>query len=181
MVDGGHSSDRVALVAAGRDWAAEFAAEAARIRAALGDLVVAIEHVGSTALPGVPAKPVIDLVVGVRQLDLGPDGERVMRRLGYVSRTRVRAGRRYFRRGTPRTHFVHLVEWESPQWREYIYFRDWMRARPDEAAEYAEFKRDLVARSGGNRGAYRREKQRWIERALERTRADRVSGHRSSA
>jgi GrpB-like predicted nucleotidyltransferase (UPF0157 family) len=176
-VDG--APDRVSLVAAGRDWAAEFAAEAARIQAALGDLVIAVEHVGSTALPGVPTKPVIDLVVGARRLDLGPEGERALRRLGYVSRTRARAGRRYFRRGTPRSHFVHLVEWESPEWREYIYFRDWMRARPDEAAEYSAFKRELVHRSGGNRGVYRREKQRWIEAALDRARADRVSHHES--
>jgi GrpB-like predicted nucleotidyltransferase (UPF0157 family) len=164
---------RVSLVAAGRDWQAEFAAEAARIQSALGELVVAVEHVGSTALPGVPAKPVIDLLVGLRQLDLGRDGERALRRLGYVSRTR--AGRRYFRRGSPRSHFVHLVEWESPEWREYIYFRDWMRARPDEAAAYSAFKRELVRRSGGNRGVYRSEKQRWIEAALDRAQADRLS------
>ena len=172
-MDVDRASDRVSLVAAGRDWEAEFGAEAARIEAGLGDLVIAIEHVGSTALPGVPAKPVIDLVVGLRRRELGREGERALRRLGYVSRTR--AGRRYFRRGTPRSHFVHLVEWESPEWREYIYFRDWMRARPDEASAYAAFKRELVRQTGGNRGVYRREKQRWIEAALDRAQADRLS------
>jgi GrpB-like predicted nucleotidyltransferase (UPF0157 family) len=167
----------VDLVEHERDWAAAFAEEAVRIKEALGDLVVAVEHVGSTAVPGVPAKPVIDLVVGVTRLELGPDGERAMRRLGYVSRTRAGAGRRYFRRGAPRTHFVHLVEWESLRWRQYIYFRDWMRARPGEAAAYAEFKRELVNRCGGNRGVYGRDKQRWIEAALDRAQADRVSNH----
>jgi GrpB-like predicted nucleotidyltransferase (UPF0157 family) len=151
------------------DWTAAFEEEAARVREALGPRVAAVEHVGSTAIPQVPAKPVVDILAGLLAMPLDDEQLRALRRLGYVSRQR--AGRRYFRRGSPRSHFLHVVLFEGREWRRYLFFRDYLRARPEEAAAYARLKRDLVARAPVDPGTYAREKTRWIDAAVQRAEA----------
>lgn len=167
-MDGDPNGGALVLVEGG-DWVAAFEEEAARLRAALGPGVAAVEHVGSTAIPGMPAKPVVDILVGLLEMPLDDDQLRALRRLGYVSRRR--AGRSYFRRGSPRSHFVHVMPFDGREWRRYVFFRDYLRARPDEAAAYAALKRDLVAQAPSDRGTYAREKTRWIDAAVGRAQA----------
>src|SRR5436190_17003606 len=132
-------------------WSARYVAEAAAISAAFGDLAVEIEHVGSTAVPGLAAKPTIDVAVGVMTLDLPPDVVASMEALGYEDcEAESRAGERRFRRGdgAPRTFIVHAVEWGSAAWLDYLRFRDALRADPELAREYETLKRSLLDESG---------------------------------
>ena len=94
-------------------WPRQFEEEKARIVAALGDVmegVVAIEHVGSTAVPGLAAKPIIDIIPGVRDLSYGGLCIQPLERLDYEYLGEMGIpGRFYFRKGDPRTHHLHLV------------------------------------------------------------------------
>lgn len=151
-------------------WPLAFAEEAARIREACGgDALAAIEHIGSTAVPGLAAKPIIDIMPGV--LDIGR-AERLipaMQSLGYESLGAYGIERRlYFRRGEPRSHHVHMVELGGEFWRRHLLFRDHLRANPAQAAEYARLKRELASRFGVDREGYTAAKTGFIERCLAR-------------
>ena len=94
------------------DWPRRYAAERDRIRGALGDTVLAIEHVGGTAVPDLPAKPVIDLMVGVEDIERAGPAVAGLINLGYEYVPEFETqlpDRRYFRLGAPETHHVHMV------------------------------------------------------------------------
>jgi GrpB-like predicted nucleotidyltransferase (UPF0157 family) len=132
------------------EWPRLFSEEAARVREALGDVVVEIEHMGSTAVPGLASKPVIDISVGLRTLDLSAGRVAAMEALGYEYLGELGLpGRLYFRKGpTASTHHVHAVEWDGEHWHRHRAFRDYLRAHPDEALGYAEAKRRLATEVG---------------------------------
>jgi GrpB-like predicted nucleotidyltransferase (UPF0157 family) len=158
-------------------WPLRFEEERARIVAALGDVTegrVAVEHVGSTAVPGLAAKPVIDIVVGVRDLDVGERCVGPLEAIGYEYRGEAGIpGRLYFRKGNPRTHHVHMVRHGSELWERHVLFRDLLRERPAIAAEYGALKRELAVRYRTRRLEYTDAKTPFIEEALAEARADR--------
>ena len=127
------------------DWPERFQQEAERLRNAIGDIVVEIEHIGSTAVPGIWAKPTIDIAVGVSEVDdVDADAVSAMEQLGYVYRGEAGvAGRHYFRKGAtyPRDFHVSIIEWRGRLWQDYVLLRDYLRGHPDEAAAYVEAKR----------------------------------------
>jgi GrpB-like predicted nucleotidyltransferase (UPF0157 family) len=139
-------------------WPARFEAECDRIVAACGpDVFVAIEHVGSTAVPGLPAKPIIDMMPGVRSLaDVTPGRVRRLEGIGWeyvpeYERDDPRWGdgmpdRRYFRKDErgERAFHMHLVEAGSEFWTTHLLFRDWLRAHPEDMRAYAEVKRCIA-------------------------------------
>ncbi|HEU4629768.1 MAG TPA: GrpB family protein [Gemmatimonadaceae bacterium] len=137
-------------------WATLFAAEAARIGSALGtELPLDLEHVGSTAVPGLVAKPILDLLGGY------PPGAPVapyvaaLVRAGYVHRGEQGIpGREYFRRGEPRAYHLHLVVRDGPLWREHLAFRDALRADAALRDAYAALKLELARRHARDREAY---------------------------
>lgn len=126
-------------------WHRLFAEEAVRLCEAIGGHVVAIEHVGSTAICGLSAKPIIDIAAVVRQ---AADAERCVRPLesiGYEYRGEGGiAGRYYFVRCESRTHHLHMVELGSDPWRGHLLFRDYLRGHREVAEEYEGLKRDLA-------------------------------------
>jgi NAD-dependent deacetylase len=130
------------------EWPRLYDEEAARIREALGDSVIELEHMGSTAVPGLAGKPVIDISVGLRTLDLGGEHITALEELGYECLGELGLpGRLYFRKGSAiSTHHVHAVEWDSEHW--HRAFRDYLRAHPKEAWRYGESKRRLAAEVG---------------------------------
>jgi tRNA threonylcarbamoyladenosine biosynthesis protein TsaE len=149
------------------DWAERFASEAAVLREALGDLVLEIEHVGSTAVTGLAAKPTIDIAVGATTIDLPVQTVKQVEALGYRDAgDDNRPGERRFRKGDtfPREVIVHVVEWGGPKWRDYLRFRDALRADPALVQEYEELKRSLIAERGEYRGV---DKEELIKRVLE--------------
>ncbi|HEX8503293.1 MAG TPA: GrpB family protein [Pyrinomonadaceae bacterium] len=130
-------------------WRDAFEAEAKDIAAALGDNVAAVHHIGSTAIPGIYAKPIIDFLVEVRDI-AGVDGRSpAMETLGYeVMGEYGIPGRRYFRkddREGVRTHHVHAFETGSAEAGRHLAFRDYMLAHPEEAQRYSELKRRLAS------------------------------------
>ena len=163
-------------------WPARFRIESQLIHIALADLAPAIEHIGSTAVPGLAAKPVIDMLVGVRSLT---EFERHYERLciyGYEyipEYERVLPDRRFFKRVVRgvRTHHVHVVELDGLYWNRYLKFRDSLRADSWLAARYAELKRRLAARFRFERDAYTNGKTGFVEAVLAMPR--RESGRRA--
>jgi GrpB-like predicted nucleotidyltransferase (UPF0157 family) len=133
--------ERRAIVIAPYDpgWPERFLVERARIAAALGERALRIEHIGSTSVPGLAAKPIVDILVEVASLE-GIDLEPA----GYVLRVREE-GHRMFR--TPELD-VHVHVWPSgsPDIERQIRFRDRLRASPEDLAAYAALKRELAAR-----------------------------------
>ncbi len=139
---------RVEVVPHDPRWRDEFEAEAGRVAAALGENVVAVHHIGSTAIPGIYAKPVVDLLVEVRDVDELDGRGAAMEALGYeVLGEYGIPGRRYFRkddREGVRTHNLHAFEAGSAEARRHLAFRDYMLAHPEEARRYSELKRRLA-------------------------------------
>jgi GrpB-like predicted nucleotidyltransferase (UPF0157 family) len=130
-------------------WRDSFAAEAKDVAAALGENLVAIHHIGSTAIPGIHAKPVVDLLVEVRDI-AGLDARSpAMESLGYeVMGEYGIPGRRYFRKSNregTRTHHVHAFETGSGEVQRHLAFRDYMIAHPADAQAYSELKQKLAA------------------------------------
>jgi len=139
---------RVEVVPHDPRWRDAFESEAQHVAAALGENVVAIHHIGSTAIPGIYAKPVVDLLVEVRDV-AGADGRSsAMESLGYeVMGEYGIHGRRYFRKDTRegiRTHNVHAFEVGSAEVERHLAFRDYMIAHPLDAQRYSELKRRLA-------------------------------------
>lgn len=140
-------------------WPRLFEEERARLMQAIGEWAVAIEHVGSTAVPGLAAKPIIDIGVALENLVDSLKCITPLVNLGYQCKGEFGIpGRIYFRKvtdepvpgatydGAGRTHQVHMYQRDHEQFRWHIAFRDYMRSHPDDAAEYAALKREVAAR-----------------------------------
>ncbi len=172
--------EEVAIVPYDPRWPALFEEEKARLLARLPrDLVRRIEHFGSTAVPGLAAKPIVDMLVEVA--DLAETRARIVPVLeaeGYEHFWRPTHGEdgppfyAWFIRRDPatgaRTHHIHMVEREFAEHWDRLAFRDWLRARPDVAAEYETLKRRLAGASPADRVAYTRGKTEFIVRETER-------------
>lgn len=148
-------------------WAALFEAEHARLAAALAAFGAVVEHCGSTSIAGIPAKPIIDILVGVPEpLDI-PGLRAAFAPLGYEHATWAGVpGHEVFGKGDPRTHLAHVVPLHGAAWDRMLRFRDALRADPALAAEYAALKRDLAARLPENRAAYTDGKSALVQRVL---------------
>jgi len=157
------------------EWAALFAEEAARLRAALGDRLMAIEHVGSTSVPGLAAKPILDLAASVPSLREAEALVPALRALGYIHKPDPEMPERlYLVKGPPerRTHHLSLAEPASRLWREHLLFRDRLRADAALASDYARLKFELAERFATDRPAYLAGKQAFIDAALLRETGD---------
>jgi GrpB-like predicted nucleotidyltransferase (UPF0157 family) len=154
-------------------WKVIFQQERASLAEALGPLARSIEHVGSTAVPGIRAKPVIDILVTVENLRL-EDVEGGLGSLGYVHVRIGDPGRLFFRKGMPRTHHVHVVRHVGDEHRKHLQFRDRLIGHPDEAEEYERLKVSLALRYREDREAYSKGKDDFIAIILERSENERL-------
>jgi GrpB-like predicted nucleotidyltransferase (UPF0157 family) len=119
---------------------------------------------GSTAVPGLAAKPVLDISVGLVRLDLAAGEIAAMERLGYEYMGEFGIpGRLFFRKGgADRTHHVHAVEWGREQWHRHRALREYLLAHPDEAARYGEHKLRIAAEAAGSNDYWER-KQPYVD------------------
>ena len=164
------------LVPYDRTWPLEFAAEADRIERACEGLPLALEHIGSTAVPGLAAKPVIDILAGRPGNVSGERFVAAFRQLGYEHKGAYGVpGRNYFRRGSPRTHHVHLVSRSSAFWREHLLFRDYLRTHPEVAREYETIKRELAALYLQDKERYTDAKGPFIKSIIRRAKQEGIS------
>ena len=165
--------DEIAVVDYDPMWPAKFVAEAQTLREILGDHLAEIAHVGSTAVPGLAAKPVIDILIGVYSLEAAKAAVPEIEALGYSYwREDTVPKRLYFVKGLPphgpRSHHIHLVEQGSEFWRTHLLFRDFLRANPEEARRYADLKHKLAAQFAGDREAYTEGKAEYIQAVLQK-------------
>lgn len=164
---------RIVIVEYDPAWPRAFEAERARLAEVLCPYALTLEHIGATAVPGLAAKPTIDIAVGLARLADAPPCTLRMARLGYDYRPELEAEmpeRRFFRKGytegAQATHQVHMTEVGSDFFDRDLLFRDWLRGHPEDRAAYAALKRELAARHGDDRDAYTRAKADFI-RALQ--------------
>ncbi len=137
----------VEVVPHDRSWRIQFAHESIAIAHTLGKNTIAVHHIGSTAIPGIYAKPIVDFLVEVREIAIVDPFNSAMQTLGYEAMGEFGIpGRRYFRKDINgvRTHHVHTFEIGSPQIDRHLNFRDYMIAHSEEAKRYSDLKRDLA-------------------------------------
>ena len=136
-------------------WHALFTEEANRLRVAIGEYVLAIEHVGSTAICGLSAKPIIDISIAVQKIADATKCVTPLEQLGYEYRGEQGiAGRHFFAKGDPRTHHLHIVELSSDFLVAHLLFRNYLRQHRETAEEYESLKQDLAQKHKENRKAY---------------------------
>lgn len=162
-------SDPIVVVEYDPGWPAEFARLRDRAQVAVGEIARSIEHVGSTAVPGLAAKPVIDLVVVVESEDDVPEAIRRLEAVGYTARGDLGVpGREAFSwpEGEVR-HHLYVSPQTSDELRAQLRFRDRLRRDPLLAREYEALKRDLAERNRDDRSGYTEAKTGFIEAALQ--------------
>lgn len=169
----GLEKDVVRLVPYQEAWARLFEEEKAWIESAVGLYILDIQHVGSTSIPAIPAKPIIDIGVAVHNFEEAAVCIDPIVQLGYIYRGENGIPRRhYFRKGSPRTHHLHMNEIDGPDWQNQILFRDYLRQHPEVAAEYGRLKIKLAQQHRTDREAYLYGKAPFIENVLQLTRQE---------
>ncbi|MGY5859692.1 MAG: GrpB family protein [Candidatus Thorarchaeota archaeon] len=138
----------VKVVSYNSDWPRLFQLEVVRLRKALGNTIVSVHHIGSTAIPGMSAKPIIDILLEVENISEFGDNTGEIVGLGYNPRGEHGIpGRRYFSRDEPadvRTHHVHAFQSGDEALERHLAFRNYMIAHSDAAREYAKLKMNLA-------------------------------------
>jgi GrpB-like predicted nucleotidyltransferase (UPF0157 family) len=163
----GLESGVVRLVEYDSRWPALFAAEQQRIRDQCGTLALRLEHIGGTSIPGMCTKPVLDMAAGLPRDASIQDYVAALVRAGYEHRgERGVPGREFFSRGQPRAFHVHLVEEGGPLWRDYVAFRDYLRADAEAARQFADLKRVLAVRFSRDREAYMNAKSLHVQEII---------------
>jgi GrpB-like predicted nucleotidyltransferase (UPF0157 family) len=164
-------SGPVELVDYGPAWPQHFAREAKRVRAALGDRVHLLEHVGSTSVPGLTAKPWIDMVLVVADPADEPAYVPALEAAGYVLRIREPDWyeHRMFRRLDPGVH-LHVFSPDCPEVERMLLFRDWLRSNEPDRRHYERTKRELARREWAYVQNYADAKAAVVEEIIARAR-----------
>ncbi len=158
------------------EWPKLFEKEAERLFQELGNDVLRIEHFGSTAVPGLSAKPVIDILIGVRSLSDAKKLIPILEGMGYSYwRDDLRKDGYFLVKGLPpngpRTHHIHMTEIGSARW-ERLLFRDYLRHHTEEMMRYETLKRGLATTHSTDREAYTNAKSDYILSVMERARRE---------
>jgi GrpB-like predicted nucleotidyltransferase (UPF0157 family) len=165
------ADEPISVVQHDADWARQGNEAVAEVRDALGDLTRQVEHIGSTAVPGLAAKPVLDIAAAVDVARHEEAAARLSAR-GFEDLGAAAPGRGYLRRRKPRPAVnVQLMTWRGPLWSDNLLIREYLRANPDAAAMYARSKRAAAARHP-TLLAYSAAKAAAVERLRAEARAD---------
>jgi GrpB-like predicted nucleotidyltransferase (UPF0157 family) len=165
------SQEPVAIAEYSTHWPAQFEAEAGVINSAFGSTKIKLEHIGSTAVPGLAAKPIIDILLGADSLAEIENHITHLEAVGYryvPAFEKQLPDRRYFVKangGAPQFH-LHAVACGSTFWRDHLRFRDALRHQPALREQYLELKRQLASSFRLDRDAYANAKAPFIEGVL---------------
>lgn len=160
-------------------WPILYGEEKLRIIEAVGHKVLAIEHIGSTAVLGLGAKPIIDIMAGVRKATDAEECLPLLRDIGYTDVTPEPEEEdwHYCLGKGPHTdaelsatYHLHLVNFMSDHWKKHLLFRDFLRTHPEVAQQYYELKKKLAAKHGSDRNAYTEAKTPFIELVIAQAR-----------
>ncbi len=163
-------SDRVEISEYDPTWAELFEQERERLSGVFDGRAVAIEHIGSTAVPSLCAKPIVDIAVGLERLELTDEQIAEMEELDYEYLGEFGLPGRLYFRTSPSKYNVHVVEHGGEHWKRQLVFRDALRTDPEERRRYDELKRRLAA-EGHPRNAYTELKTPFIREVEARARA----------
>ena len=148
------------------EWSDGFKQEVEALTEIFDHEIVAIHHIGSTAIPGILAKPIIDVLVEVRDIERIDAFNRQMRERGYLPKGEFGiAGRRFFIKGTEesRTHHIHIFQAGNPEFERHLAFRDYLRAHRDQAQAYSRLKAELARRFPRDADSYTAGKSDFVE------------------
>lgn len=157
-------------------WPVIYEEEQVKIMDVIGHKVKAIEHIGSTAVPGLGAKPIVDMIAGVSDFSEAEECVRLLQEhLGFIDTTPEPDQEDWYycignktKPEETNTIHLHLVKYESYHWKKHILFRDFLRANQDVAKEYYELKKKLSEKYGSDREGYTNAKNSFIESVLKR-------------
>jgi GrpB-like predicted nucleotidyltransferase (UPF0157 family) len=147
------------------DWVLRFQEEKRILKGILRDKAIAIEHIGSTSIEGLGAKPIVDIMVGVSHLNEVDEFIEPLKKVGYEYVFHKEfPNRRFFRKGQWRagTHHLHIYQYESEEWKNHILFRNYLRTHPDQLKQYQQLKKDLAEKYHFERAAYTKAKEPFI-------------------
>jgi len=160
------------------EWNDLFKEEKELLLQTFGDRIIAIEHIGSTAIPRLPAKPIIDINVAVPSLDDINDFITKLQELGYEYIPERRfSDRQFFPKGPSekRTHHLNLVEITSETgWKNQLLFRDYLQRHIEVKNEYAKLKKELAEKYAGNRDEYTERKSKFVIEIISKAKNDKL-------
>lgn len=151
-------------------WSKLFDKERELLSSQLKDLIVEIEHVGSTSIEGLFAKPIIDIAIGVSSLDVIIKLKEKVKELGYVEGPVSLDGKHVFAKYKEKkiTHFLHVMIYNHNLWVDQISFRDYLRSAPDAKIEYIKLKEELANKYPNDVISYTNEKKKFVDDILKR-------------
>jgi GrpB-like predicted nucleotidyltransferase (UPF0157 family) len=151
-------------------WATKFSSEAELLRNRFGDDLQEIEHFGSTSVPGLSAKPIIDILLGLNSR-ARPLHIEVVKELGFTLRRHNTEFWSFFRKGTPRTHHLHVIDLScsngQSHWSEHLKFRDYLRQSKQARQEYEALKAFLAFKYKDDRRSYELGKTTFVRSIIE--------------
>ena len=159
----------IELVRYDPSWANKFEVERKRLEASIGDFIYgSIEHVGSTAVTDLKAKPIIDIMVGVETLEASKPAISILATLGYCHSPYKADVMHWFCKPSPqyRTHHLHLIPYQSDLWKDRIKFRDILRRDKNIAKKYEVLKLNLAEKYKADRDRYTKEKWPFVKNVL---------------
>jgi GrpB-like predicted nucleotidyltransferase (UPF0157 family) len=148
-------------------WADLYREEERRITAAVGRLIADLQHIGSTAIPGIKAKPILDMMAGVAQLENALLCKAPLENIGYdyIARAGI-ANDHVFGKSLPRTHYLHVVEYGGAKWVNHLCFRDRLRNDPELAQAYERLKEELSRKFSDSHAKYHDAKSKFINQVV---------------
>ncbi|NOR45469.1 MAG: GrpB family protein [Candidatus Delongbacteria bacterium] len=165
----GLEKGKVILVEYDKSWGVEFENEKNSIQRAITDYKIGVEHVGSTSIDSLCAKPIIDILIGIEHFDDGFECIHDLEAIRYESKGENGVqGRHFFAKGNPRTHHIHMVEINSSFWNEHLLFRDYLRNNSDTRIRYSELKKELALKYVNDREKYTSSKSEFIQRIIKK-------------
>lgn len=150
------------------EWESIAKASISELRNIFGTDALDIQHVGSTSIKTVSAKPILDIAVAVSYFEDVAAHLPALENAGYIRRNTENIGEVFLSKGpgNTRTHHIHIVLWDSRQWHDYIFFRDYLNSHPDDAEAYNCLKYELLKEHKNDRAGYTDGKAEFIERIL---------------
>lgn len=162
---------RLEMVSYQREWEQQYKEASKILQALFGDMLLGIHHIGSTSIPGMSAKPIIDILTEVREIGEVDGFNHSMERAGYVPRGENGIpGRRYFVKaeGSRHTHHVHIFECGTEQVRRHLAFRDYLKAHPAEVERYSALKVEIAEEGVRDVKEYQERKNGLVKELQER-------------
>ncbi|MEH7544036.1 GrpB family protein [Bacillus thuringiensis] len=160
---------QIVIKAYQKDWVEEYIKEKEKFCSLLGQEIIAVEHIGSTAVEGLGAKPLIDMMIGVTDLQITENWIEVLSEIGYEYVPKDATNWSFFRKGKWRagTHHLHIYIYNSDEWRNNILFRDFLISHEWARKEYRELKERLAITYAFDRVSYTKAKAPFIRKILE--------------